>query len=146
MKIAVLDTGVALAGNSRPRITEETWMGMSSICGESKILKNGLNFKEDEDGHGTDCFYLLKRVCPYARIYPYRIMNTTSTDEPINSEFVKEALEDAIDKNVDIISISFGWDVQKPGLYEIFVSAKEKNILVFAATSNDGGRIKYPAF
>jgi hypothetical protein len=86
------------------------------------------------------------RVCPYAVIYPYRIVSDDINNTPgINPEYVNEALNHAINiRKVDIVSMSFGWEYNShKGLGETISGSR--NVLLFAATSNDGGKIKYPA-
>ncbi|KAF2815771.1 subtilisin-like protein [Mytilinidion resinicola] len=97
------------------------------------------------DGHGTHAVGLLLKVCPLADVYVYRV--TENDTHSTNREHVAEALEDAIGK-VDIISISFGWDLDNnQRLRDLLQRAYREGVLVFAASSNEGtrGSIAYPA-
>ncbi|KAH4009068.1 hypothetical protein HBH98_254400 [Parastagonospora nodorum] len=146
IKIAVLDTGVAIQSASKIKVSEKLRRKIIDTKRDGKQLANGLNPEVDNNGHGTDCFCLLMRVCPYAVIYPYRIVSEDINEaKGIDPEHVKEALDHAINKRkVDIVSMSFGWQYNlHSGLRKIITEST--NVLMFAATSNDGGSIKYPA-
>ncbi|KAF2271600.1 subtilisin-like protein [Westerdykella ornata] len=146
IKIAVLDTGVAIESASKMKVAQKLKNKIIDTKGNGKKLANGLDPNVDNNGHGTDCFCLLMRVCPYAVIYPYRIVSEDINEaDGINPEYVKEALDHAINtRKVDIVSMSFGWQYNShEGLRNIITESK--NVLLFAATSNDGRDIKYPA-
>lgn len=146
VKIAVLDTGVArrkdllfLGGEAAEHVEI-----MDGLVKRGYDLKNGLPPNEDVDGHGTDCAFLLWRVCPYAYIYPYRILK--EKDDDINHQDVANALKDAYKKKVDIISMSFGWERDEDQLLEdVLYDADKQEVLLFAATGNNGADINYPA-
>ncbi|KAF1957604.1 subtilisin-like protein, partial [Byssothecium circinans] len=97
---------------------------------------------EDKVGHGTHCAGIILQVCPYADVHVYRV---AQDDKGIDPKHVADALEDAIQENIDIVSMSFGWYDQDKHLQEVIEKAKDKGILMFAAHSNsgewsDGGR------
>ena len=113
-----------------------------------KQLDPLLPWNVDTQGHGTHAAGLLHRVCPYADIYVYRVL---AGEEGVNKALVTQALADAIDrKQVDIVSMSFGWkDNSDPALKAVIERARTSNVLLFAASSNEGNRSKegmaYPA-
>ncbi|KAK8223071.1 hypothetical protein HDK77DRAFT_432587 [Phyllosticta capitalensis] len=143
VRIALLDTGVALRNPSAVEMSEEIKMDLCDQVVRGKRLRNQLPPDKDMDGHGSECAYLLTRVCPFAQILSYRIVETGIHD--IDPKIVEEALRHAIDRQVDIISMSFGC-APSTNIRNLLNEAKGKGILMFAATSNDGGSIKFPAY
>lgn len=117
-------------------------MSLCAQVGGGTRLRNQLPPDKDIDGHGSECAYLLTRVCPFAQILSYRIVETGIHD--IDPEIVEEALRNAIDRQVHIISMSFGC-TPTTKIRNLLNEARGKGILMFAATSNDGGMIKFPA-
>jgi hypothetical protein len=113
-----------------------------------KQLDPSLPWNIDRKGHGTHAAGLILAVCPYPDLYVYRVVDR---DEPINKCYVRQALEDAIDKkNVDIVSMSFRWrDNSDTELHAVVERARFKSVLLFAASSNEGDRsetgMAYPA-
>jgi hypothetical protein len=144
VKIAILDSGVARspANGSVPALMKGPRIKMG------KQLDPSLPWNIDRKGHGTHAAGLILAVCPYADLYVYRVVDR---DEPINKRYVRQALEDAIDKkNVDIVSMSFGWrDNSDTELHAVVERARSKSVLLFAASSNEGNRseagMAYPA-
>jgi hypothetical protein len=144
VKIAILDTGVAKkpgTGMVPPQMKSPRIR-----CG--KQLDRSLPWNIDVNGHGTHAAGLILTVCPYADLYVYRVVED---QEEISKAYVREALVDAIDvKGVDIVSMSLGWEEDSdPGLRAVIERAKTKNVLLFAASSNDGistaAGMAYPA-
>ncbi|KAK8218030.1 hypothetical protein IWZ01DRAFT_491739 [Phyllosticta capitalensis] len=142
VRIALLDTGVALKNPSALEMSAEIQMSLCAQVGGGTRLRNQLPPDKDIDGHGSECAYLLTRVCPFAQILSYRIVETGIHD--IDPEIVEEALRNAIDRQVHIISMSFGC-TPTTKIRNLLNEARGKGILMFAATSNDGGMIKFPA-
>jgi subtilisin family serine protease len=102
IKIAVLDTGAAKSSTCGPTAT----ILRSPKVRSGKQLDTALPWDVDTDGHGTHAAGLIRKVCPYADIYIYRVFQG---DDSMNKTYVTEALVDAIDvKKVDIVSMSFG--------------------------------------
>jgi subtilisin family serine protease len=113
-----------------------------------KQLDTALPWDVDTDGYGSHVAGLIRKVCPYADIYIYRVFQG---DDSMNKAYVTEALVDSIDvKRVDIVSMSFGWkDDSDEKLRAVIERARASKVLLFAATSNGGNRsrdgIAYPA-
>ncbi|KAF2087530.1 hypothetical protein K490DRAFT_65359 [Saccharata proteae CBS 121410] len=148
VKIALLDTGVAIRNYDLMGVTEGDKNMLKNSVFKGAILKNNLAYNQDTDGHGTNCAYLLAKICPFAKIYSYRVLEDQTQD--LEPDIVAEALRDAVKKGVDIINMSFGWfheltAEQRTSLKEPISEAYAKNILMFAAASNDGRSIKWPA-
>lgn len=112
------------------------------------MIDKSLPPHEDTNGHGTHAAGLILMVCPYADVFVYRVLQGK---EPLSRKYVTEALTDAIDKKkVDIVSMSFGWEEESDEeLSAVINRAKVNNVLLFAATSNEGiqtrGDMAYPA-
>jgi subtilisin family serine protease len=145
VRIAILDTGIAFRGTASAPVPELIKENIGRVK-LGKALDKSLPPHEDTNGHGTHAAGLILQVCPYANIYIYRVLRG---EEPISHKLVTEALIDAIDKKkVDIVSMSLGWNEDSDeDLRAVIDRAKTKNVLIFAATSNEGIRrgIAYPA-
>jgi subtilisin family serine protease len=145
VKIAILDTGVARNGTKAPALMKSPRIKLG------KQLDKSLPWNEDVDGHGTHAAGLIRQVCPYADVYVYRVLESheSLSAKPLSRTLVVEALADAVDKkNVDIISMSLGWKEDNDRqLRDAIDHAKRNNVLLFAASSNDGvrGGMAYPA-
>ncbi|KAI4618473.1 hypothetical protein J4E80_005073 [Alternaria sp. BMP 0032] len=144
VKIAVLDSGVAKSATQGrvPHLMKSPRVKLG------KQLDPSLPWNCDSKGHGTHAVGLILTVCPYADVYVYRVCEGT---EAIDRKYVAEAINDAVEKKkVDIISMSLGWNEDSD--YELRAAirrARASNVLLFAASSNEGIRTKagmsYPA-
>ncbi|KAI4679076.1 uncharacterized protein J4E88_006368 [Alternaria novae-zelandiae] len=144
VKIAVLDSGVAKSATQGrvPHLMKSPRVKLG------KQLDPSLPWNRDSKGHGTHAVGVILTVCPYADVYVYRVCEGT---EAIDRKYVAEAINDAVEKKkVDIISMSLGWNEDSD--YEIRAAirrARASNVLLFAASSNEGIRTKagmsYPA-
>ncbi|WP_409015824.1 S8 family serine peptidase [Anaerostipes caccae] len=110
---------------------------------------------EDETNHGTSIASLLisenenrqvKGINPNIELYSARILDRNK-QAPVSR--VIEGIHWAIDKNVKIISISFGMDQYSEALKQAIDEANAKGILVVAAAGNNGEKgtdsVQYPA-
>ncbi|KAF2463705.1 subtilisin-like protein, partial [Lindgomyces ingoldianus] len=146
VKIAILDTGIAKRATREMPIPP-----LISLCGPrvklGKVVDKSLPPYDDTDGHGTHAAGLILKVCPYSTIWVYRIVRGPS--ESIKTQYVTEALADAVDKKkVDIVTMSFGWEEDSDEeLRKVIDRAKSQKVLLFAASSNEGIRrgMAYPA-
>ena len=147
VKIAILDTGIASQGGADVPNLIRAGMTQKRIKTPWTSPYQDLPPNKDLDGHGTHAAGLLLQVCPSAEIYVYRV--TKGLGESISRDDVTAALKDAIERAVDIVSMSLGWDDDNhDGLNKVLLEARAKNVLVFAASSNFGitrGRMAYPA-
>ncbi|KAJ5738481.1 hypothetical protein N7493_001636 [Penicillium malachiteum] len=102
----------------------------------------------DCDGHGTQVAGIILRVAPNAELYIARICvghdntgSSISKDHPFRDptpDVVAEALEWAIRQKVDIINMSLGFETSSKNVIQALKKAKNHNVLVLAAASNDG--------
>jgi subtilisin family serine protease len=121
--------------------------GRNFIKGE-----NTKDFWSDETGHGTAVAYQIARVCPNAEIYIARIAKRTDPDGKIvpDREAIVQALKVASEEwEVDIINMSFGWEVLQDddGIEEALDAVALKRVLIFASSTNTGALndILFPA-
>lgn len=105
---------------------------------------------EDLTGHGTAVAGILAAkdnndgvtgINPNVEIYSARVLDETNT-APISR--VVEAINWAIEKKVNIISISFGTNTDSEALKSAIQNAYNAGILIIAAAGN-GGNVEYPA-
>lgn len=107
----------------------------------------------DLDGHGTQVAGLVLRLAPRAELYIARICEGnegrgTSRGAMEESEghrirhpqpeIVAKAINWAVEQEVDLINMSFGFLYPQRIVKEAIKNAQAKGILVFAAMSNDG--------
>ncbi|KAF7531527.1 hypothetical protein G7054_g8803 [Neopestalotiopsis clavispora] len=134
VRVAILDTGYDdhaaffKAGPRKKRIKE--WQDFAG-----KIAS-----PVDEDGHGTHKTALVMKLAPEADIYVARI---TKNNEELRTraEEICEAIKWATKFDVDIISMSFGFEHKVDSIKQCLREAKlHKNdrLLLFAAASNEG--------
>lgn len=110
---------------------------------------------EDYTGHGTAIASILvasydnvysnvKGVNPNIELYSARVLDENN-EAPLSR--VLEGIYWAIDKNVNIISISFGSEEYSESLKMAIDDAVSRGILVIAAAGNNGvdGAVEYPA-
>ncbi|RYC58986.1 hypothetical protein CHU98_g7217, partial [Xylaria longipes] len=104
-------------------------------------------FWESSGGHGTLMANMIFRVCPMAKLYVIRMETHVDGENRtrINAHSAAEAINAAVDRGVNIISMS--WTIgqtensKDSGLQNAIDRAYEKNILMFAS-SNDGGHFR----
>lgn len=104
----------------------------------------------DTNGHGTMIYSLIKGysdkitgVAPDSKIISIKVMNS---DESINPETIKNAIEIAIEKNVDIISLSLGSTKENRGIADKINEATSKGITVISSAGDyEQGFLLFPA-
>ena len=104
----------------------------------------------DTNGHGTMIYSLIKGysdkitgVAPDSKIISIKVMNS---DESINPETIKNAIEIAIEKNVDIISLSLGSTKENRGIADKINEATIKGITVISSAGDyEQGFLLFPA-
>ncbi|EAC9169177.1 hypothetical protein Y452_15035, partial [Listeria monocytogenes] len=124
MKIAVLDTGY------KPNVEDH---GIEII---NYNHKDGI----DRIGHGTGIISLYKQLIPSSMIYSIKIFERSpEIHDVINAlEFIQANLD------VDVISMSFGFETHSHELEKLCKAISKKGILLIAAFSNDM-QLTYPA-
>lgn len=147
VKVAVIDTGIDL---SHPEF--QAVLKSGQLDPGIDLVDQGKTIS-DEDGHGTHVCHTLLQTAPYAKLYPMRVFRT-STREASTPGLIKQAIFHAIETwDVDIISMSFAFEQEEVAIKEALYHAKsrvsQKNVLMFAAASNNRSLrvepIGYPA-
>jgi subtilisin family serine protease len=117
-----------------------------------KSFVEGEKPTEDTFGHGTAVATLLLKVCPNADIYIAKVTKSVLGTHLPDKDAVQKALDYAVDPekwNVDIINMSFGWDIDDHRGVRMALQKARESALLFASTSNFGiGRpidIMFPA-
>ncbi len=140
VKVAVLDTGVS--SHSDLNITG----GVSFVEGEPDY--------NDQQGHGThmagtisaiDDTYGIVGVAPNVDLYAVKVINAEGKGY---TSSVIQAIDWAIDHQIDIINISFTSVEYSDSLEKAIQTARDKGLLLFAAAGNSGNgsdNVRYPA-
>ncbi|KAH7094546.1 hypothetical protein FB567DRAFT_585915 [Paraphoma chrysanthemicola] len=144
IRVAILDTGVDVS---------EHFLHRFYLKGQiiyADFLPGGSSSKipQDDHGHGTYITSILLKIAKNADVYVARV--SKDGKQPWNSSCVEKALQWAIQQEVHIISISFGFPRIDQSLEPIrrgILQAHAADILVFAAASNigKGHPIAFPA-
>lgn len=93
---------------------------------------------QDDHGHGTYITSILLKMARNVDVYVARVSENGKT---WNSSLVEKALQWAVQQDVHIISISFGFPRMNQSLEPIrrgILQAHAADILIFAAASNEG--------
>lgn len=171
VKVAILDTGAefpkCLVPSKERKFCEflshkkyqlqqyADFEGVASLEDPPDIFRREESEWKDKDGHGTQCVSVLLQASPRAHVYVARVAESSGTVP--RSICVAAAIKYAVETwDVDIISMSFGYHFEKPDIDEQleratskYLRSKGKNVLVFAAASNDGNNdpriIAWPA-
>ncbi|KAJ3546552.1 hypothetical protein NM208_g1944 [Fusarium decemcellulare] len=147
-------------GNLTTRLAESETSQSERIKGKlnlaTKVQTDESNI-QDLDGHGTRVAGIILRLAPTADLYIARVcdgkkVSRRGTPLPTSDSVVKvstrrlstslrqgtdqQALEWAIDQQVDIVNLSLGFDRPNRRLRDVATRAKEAGILIFAAMSN----------
>ncbi len=140
VKVAILDTGVSNH--------------------EDIAIKGGISFVDyttsyaDDNGHGTHVAGIIAAkdnkvgvvgVAPNSEIYAVKVMDKYGNGSYSN---IIEALEWAIDNNIDIVNMSLGGTYNSKALHEAILQANNAGIIIVAAAGNQGNGINtitYPA-
>lgn len=157
VKVAILDSGLDLPEEIKyayeDRITYRSWLN-------ENVLE-----EVDTDGHGTHATGLILQVAPNADVYVARVTKGNSGRERFDAKIIAEVVHKplivllikltytqaicwAVDEwDVDIITMSFGFDDLVGVIHEAVLYAAKRNKIIFAAASNTGNRhgIAWPA-
>lgn len=104
----------------------------------------------DTNGHGTMMYSLIKGnsdkitgIAPDSKIISMKVM---SSDESINPETVENAIKMAIEKNVNIISLSIGSTKENSAITDKINEAISKGITVISSAGDyEQGFLLFPA-
>ena len=134
IKVAVLDTGIFAHDDL-------------NIAGGTSIVSEDYN---DNNGHGTAVAGVISAlineegligVSPDVNLYAVKIMNSSVGQL---SDAI-DGVDWAIKNNMNIISMSFGYNAYSQIFKEKLEEAYENNILLISAAGNNGGDVVYPA-
>jgi hypothetical protein len=138
LKLAILDTGIS--ANSGLTIKQE----VSLVDSEPNI--------EDTNGHGTTLASIIAAslektgfigIAPAVDLYNVKVLNKDGVG---NYSDIIEGIEWAIDKDVNIINMSFGGTNNSQILENSINNAYKKGILLVSSVGNNGeDKITYPA-
>ncbi len=139
--IAVIDTGIDY---SHPHLKNN----IITLSGKASESNYGVDFStkaptftpNDTHGHGTHVAGIIVSIFPDAKILPLKYYNPqASGQDNLNSTI--QALEFAVNNNVDIINYSGGGP--EPSLEELKIlqKAEKKGILIIAAAGNEKSNI-----
>lgn len=139
IKIAILDTG---CDKNHPDLKER-------IIGGKNFTKDdneNPDIFNDYNGHGTHVAGTIAAskndtgvigVAPEADLL---ILKVFGAEGDVESNWITDALNYAIEQKVNIISMSFGSKVSDELMHQAIKRAVEKNILVVCAAGNDGDK------
>ncbi|KAH9207228.1 peptidase S8/S53 domain-containing protein [Leptodontidium sp. 2 PMI_412] len=160
VRVAILDSGVDLP----LPVCQETY---KRIIGFKDYIDTENKAHVDTDGHGTHTLALVMKAAPKADVYVARVFRGRGDNGAISKRNSKEvntdiaerdstkihqgiaqAIRDAVDEwQVDIVSMSFGFERAIPEIGEAIRYAESKNVVLFAAANNKGGNedVCFPA-
>ncbi|KAL8333866.1 hypothetical protein RB593_003504 [Gaeumannomyces tritici] len=145
IKVAVLDDGVNI---DHPDVRNNI------VEGETFYNNNGhwQGFYQSSHGHGTLMASIICQICPKVKLYVAKLNEEwVNSAEQITADSAAAAIEWAVSKGVDIISMS--WSIESPGegenaLRDAMEAAAKDNILLFCASDDQGNKSTeqpYPA-
>ncbi|KAF4629433.1 hypothetical protein G7Y89_g8714 [Cudoniella acicularis] len=160
VRVAIIDTGIDLPEVDLCLYEDRLKDSLSFF--DDKTDRSAMKSEyKDLDGHGTHAAALILRVAPKADIYVARVFgsrNLGSTPAAdIHDRIVRvgsksplriiayssKAIDHAIDPtkwNVDIISMSFGFENSIPVIEKVIRRAADRNVIMLASPSNSGGK------
>lgn len=137
VNIAIIDSGCDIEHES----LKDNIVSVRNFTDEDK--KNP-NIVIDRVGHGTHVAGIISAngnnntivgVAPWANLYILKAIDRTGSGK---SSWVINAINYAVEKNVDIISMSLGMPNDDPKMEKAIKHAVNKNILVVCAAGNEG--------
>lgn len=160
--VAVIDSGLDTSSYAPLNVKEgQHFYYMEEEDGERSlrayIMGEKFNAYQDADtsddvGHGTAVTSIITTIAPEATIVPVKVVETETVDGPVGSqvETVCSGIDWAVDKGVDIICCSLGFETTYADLEAAISRAEEAGIIVIAAAGNPGAPIaadkqSYPA-
>ncbi|WP_072337222.1 S8 family serine peptidase [Paenibacillus sp. UNCCL117] len=141
MIIAIVDTGVQL---SHPDLKR-------NLVNGANLLNPSLP-PEDDNGHGTNVAGIIGAVGNNdrgvagmlwnAKMMPIKALKADGSGD---EQMLGEAIRYAVDHGARIVVLSLGLNKYSAYLSDIVRYAEERDVLLVAATGNEGNRVKYPA-
>ena len=137
VKIALLDTGVALA---HPEFKDRLLPGIDMIDENTPPEDEGPGFAW---GHGTHIAGIIAQVAPDTKIIPVRILDSNGRG---NTFTLAYAIEWAVDQGADVINLSLGTTYFSQVLQDVIADAESKGVIIVAAAGNNNSDVlQYPA-
>jgi subtilisin family serine protease len=132
--VAVLDTGVDA---SHPMLAGRVLPGWNYVDDNADTADVADADGGSEVGHGTFVAGVVSLVAPDAKILPMRVLDG---DGDGNIFTLVEAIDDAVADGARVVNLSLGTRYQYPShlLSDAIKAARQKGVLVVAATGNDG--------
>lgn len=141
VKVAVLDTGI---DPDHPDLAQNV---------KEYVDFTGSNYgAEDVQGHGTHCAGIIGGtdngigmigIAPEVDLYAAKVLGDNGSG---NFESIIRGLQWAIDRNVDVISMSLGTASRPPEqVHQLIKQATERGIILVAATGNENSEVCWPA-
>lgn len=139
--IAIVDTGVDL---NHPDLQDNLVRGTNFV--------QALRPPQDDNGHGTSLAGIIGAkgnndlgitgLLWDARIMPIKALDKNGTGD---EHKLGQGIRYAVDNGAKIVLLSLGLYKYSPFMEEVVQYAEEKDVLLVAATGNDGRDVKYPA-
>ncbi|KKO97684.1 hypothetical protein THAR02_10213 [Trichoderma harzianum] len=155
IRVALIDDGVktSYAGlDNNIHTGRSGWQQSDSPTTqtENSQWEHFRNYNSSHTGHGTVMAYYIKRVCPRVSLYVAKLdckphrggASGYSANVTFSIDSVAQAIEWAVEQDVDIISMS--WAIEKGNtppynrLWDAVQHAVEKNIILFCANPDRG--------
>ncbi|RSL89802.1 hypothetical protein CDV31_015804 [Fusarium ambrosium] len=131
VKIAILDSGIDLSDDHRLLYNTDSQIIYRNWIDESQEWK-------DDVGHGTHLAILLRKIAPEAVIHVARVFKKKPSISRSADKIAKAVMHAVDEWEADMIVMSFGFGVRHEVLENAIKHATAKDVLIFAAASNDG--------
>ncbi|UKZ82569.1 hypothetical protein TrVFT333_010361 [Trichoderma virens FT-333] len=140
VKVCIIDSGI----DKEHRIIKQA-IEKGKIK-KTKSFKGDRNDIDDKTGHGTHIAELLTTLAPEAAVYVAKVA-VSGTMPPEDTKLIVDAINWALKKDVDIISLSLVLEAFDPDLDSVIKKAYEAGKIVIAAAGNEGNNKSraYPA-
>ncbi|MGM0876437.1 MAG: S8 family serine peptidase [Bacillota bacterium] len=139
VKIAIIDTGI---DGAHPDL---------NVAGGKNFIENNSNYKDD-NGHGTHVAGIIASlnnefgtlgVAPNSSIYALKFLDSNGEGSTTD---LANAIDWAIEHNIDILNMSFGFTGSDPIISELLNKAYMNNMLIVGAAGNEGlNSVAFPA-
>lgn len=139
--VAIVDTGVDL-----------NHLDLKSNLVDGMNILNKEELPMDDNGHGTSVAGVVAAVSNNSvgitgvarntKIMPVKVLDENGEGDPF---FVGQGIRYAVDNGAKIILLSLGETIYTPFMSEAIEYANDSNVLVVAASGNNGSELNYPS-